>query len=46
MPILVDGAVSVIDTEKEYSEDGYIPDFAFMEGFINLLKKDIISGLI
>lgn len=41
LPILCDNDVPIIDANKEYSDEGYIPDWEYMENFIKKLNYKI-----
>ena len=44
LPIMVDNEnTPVIDAEKKWSEEGYIPDWQFMENYIKSLNGDVNS---
>ena len=44
LPIMVDNEnTPVIDAEKKWSEEGYIPDWQFMENYIKSLNGDVSS---
>lgn len=41
LPACMNEEKYIIDEEKFYSDDGYIPDFSFMESFVSNLDSDV-----
>ncbi|MGI2312281.1 restriction endonuclease subunit S [Staphylococcus cohnii] len=43
LPVISDDKGPIIDKEKTFSEEGYIPDFEFMKSYIKSLKGEPIT---
>jgi hypothetical protein len=47
LPIQVyDKNEPIIDKEYKYHSDGYVPDFNYMERYIEIIKKIIIADVV
>ena len=47
LPIKIDGNnVPILDKERIYHKDGYIPDFEYMEKYIRAIQKKIIADVV
>ena len=45
LPIQTKNNKPVIDKEKKYNDDGYIPDWDYMDEYVVYIKKKIISSI-
>ena len=47
LPVLEDeNGNPIIDSENKYHQDGYIPDWDFMEKYIRVSEKEVIADLV
>ena len=46
LPILVDNGKEVIDSSLKYSNDGYIPNWDYMDKYIGAMTYNLLDNLI
>lgn len=47
LPVLSDNnGIGIIDSEHKYHQDGYIPDFDYMESYIRAMQKKVIADVV
>lgn len=46
LPIQLDDKIPVLDKERRYHKDGYIPDWDFMEKYIKVIEKIVIADVV